>query len=101
MLYCTVYGHYVSHNTDQVEALFSAFQLHERRERQRKRKRKNRGTERRREAIPNTNIFPSFTAKGPVALQPLESRPTGVRGVLLSHRRMLWPVHIAYARGLF
>src|SRR6218665_360073 len=80
---------YVSDNTDQVEALFSAFQLHERvrlliktreRERQRKRKRKNKGTKRR-EAIPNMNIFSSFTAKGPVALQPLESRPTGVRGM--------------------
>src|SRR6218665_369449 len=33
------------------------------------------------EAISNMNIFPSFTAKGPVALQPLESRPTGVRGM--------------------
>src|SRR6218665_549128 len=48
---------YVSHNTGQVEALFSAFQLHERvrlrtreRERQRKRKRRNSGTKRRREA---------------------------------------------------
>ena len=75
---------YVSHNMDQVEALFSAFQLHERarlntRERDRHRKRKNRGTRRKREAIPNMNIFPTFTAKGPVALQPLESRPTGVR----------------------
>ena len=71
---------YVSHNTDRVEALFSAFQLHERLrlktreiEKQRKKKRKNRGPKRRREAIPNMNIFPSFTAKGPVALQPLES----------------------------
>ena len=74
---------YDSHDTDQVEALFGASQLHERvrlktREIQRKRKRKNRGTKRRRKAIPNMNIFPSFTAKGPVALQPLESRPTGV-----------------------
>ena len=71
--------------TKYTEALFSAFQLHERvrlktRERQRNRKRKNRGRKRRREAIPNMNIFLSFTAKGPVALQPLESRPTGVRG---------------------
>ena len=64
-------GIYVSHNMDQVEALFSAFQLHERvrlktreRERHRKRKIKNRGTKRRREAILNMNIFPSFTAKG-------------------------------------
>src|SRR6218665_3842759 len=102
MLYCTVayMDIYVSHNTDQVEALFSSFQLHERvrlktRERQRKRKRKNRGAKRRREAIPDMNIFHSFTAKGPVALQPLESRPTGVRGMhyaLLSRRRMLSPV---------
>ena len=50
---------------NQVEALFCAFQLHERlrlkiREIQRKRKRKNRGAKRRREAIPNMNIFPSF-----------------------------------------
>src|SRR6218665_3895717 len=91
---------YVCHNMDQIEALFSAFQLHERvinsslslslsvvliktteRERQRKRKRKNRGTKRRREAIPNMNIFPSFTVKRPVALQPLDSRPMGVRGM--------------------
>src|SRR6218665_168897 len=95
---------YLSHNTDQVEGFFSAFQLHERvrlktRERQRKRKKKNRGTKRRREAIPNMNIFPSFTAKGPVALQPLESRSIREYGyALLSRRRMLWPVRIAYAR---
>src|SRR6218665_3523982 len=94
---------YVSHNTDQVVALFSAFQLHERvrlktreRDKERGRERKNRGTKRRREAMPNMNIFPSFTAKGPVALQPLESRPTGC--ALLNHRHMLWPVRIAYAR---
>ena len=76
----------VSHNMYQIEALFSAFQLHERvrlktRERQRKRKKKNRGTKKRREAIPNVNIFPSFTAKGPVALLSLESRAMGVRGM--------------------
>src|SRR6218665_2475841 len=75
---------YVSHNTGSVEALFSAFQLHERvrlktRERDRKRKKKNRGTKKRREAIPNVNIFPSFAAKGPVALLSLESRAMGVR----------------------
>jgi len=53
MLYCIVYGHLyiVSHNMNQIEALFSAFQLHEKvrlvtRERQRKRKRKNRGSKR-------------------------------------------------------
>ena len=94
---------------NQIQALFSAFQLHERvrlrqerdkergRERQRKRKRKNRGAERRREAIPNMNIFPSFTAKGPIALQPLES--TGYAQLWCRH--MLWSVRIVYARGLF
>src|SRR6218665_3716947 len=78
---------YVSHNTDQVEALFSVFQLHERvrlKTRERDKERGRETIEARRgggEAIPNMNIFPSFTAKGPVALQPLESRPTGVRGM--------------------
>jgi len=38
------------------------------------------------------NLFPSFTA-----LQPLES----MGYALICSSRMLWPVRIAYARGLF
>src|SRR6218665_1988888 len=81
---------YVSHNTDQVEALFSALQLNERVRLKTRERDKERGRERIEErrggggdqAIPNMNIFPSFTAKEPVALQSLErSRNTGVRGM--------------------